>query len=112
MPNILIKKGETFFFEKLDNIYRSIFIPSLKKILEKHHLDTKLVFDTSFNSLTKTYRLNNYSIMPLIKALPNENEKIELSSEKTNFVQDLFETYLNSKIMTEGKFGIPNYMKE
>ena len=49
--------------------------------------------------------------MPLIKALPKENEKIELSSEKTNFVQDLFETYLNSKIMTEGKFGLPNYMR-
>lgn len=112
MPNILIKKGETFFFEKLDNIYRSIFIPSLKKILEKHHLDTKLVFDTSFNSLTNTYRLNNYSIIPLIKAVPNENEEKDFSSEETSFLHEIFSLYLKSKTIAEDKFGIPNYMKE
>ena len=112
MPNILIKKEETFFFEKLDTIYKSIFVPSLITILEKHHLETKLVFDIEFNNLSNSYKLNNYSINPIIKALPNENEKIELSSEKTSFLRDSFGEYLNSKILAEDKFGIPNYMKE
>ena len=111
IPNILVKKGKSFFFDKFDNIYRIIVVPSLKKILKKHNLETKLTLGTAFSYISKVYTSKNYSIMPLIKALPNENEKIELSSEKTNFVQDLFETYLNSKIMTEGKFGLPNYMR-
>lgn len=110
MPNILVKKGNTFFFEKLDNIYRIIFIPSLKKILEKHHLETEFVFDTEFNSLSNIYRLNNYLISPLIKAVPNENEKINLSSEETNFLNETFSLYLKSKTLAEGKFGLPNYI--
>ncbi len=40
-----------------------------------------------------------------------ENEKIELSSEKTSFLQESFGAYLNSKLLAEDKFGIPNYMK-
>lgn len=111
MPNILVKKGDTFFFEKLDNIYKIIFIPSLKKILEKHHLETEFVFDTEFNSLSNTYRLNHYSISPLIKAVPNENEEINLSSEETNFLNETFSLYLKSKTLAEDKFGIPNYVK-
>lgn len=86
-------------------------MPSLKKILEKHRLETKLIFDTEFSNLSNGYKLNNYSIKPLIKALPNENEKIELSSEKTSFLQESFGAYLNSKLLAEDKFGIPNYMK-
>ena len=60
--------------------------------------------------MSNTYRLNNYLISPLIKAVPNENEKINLSSEETNILNETFSLYLKSKTLAEGKFGLPNYI--
>ena len=47
--------------------------------------------------------LSHGNVMP-------ENEKINLSSEETNFLNETFSLYLKSKTLAEGKFGLPNYI--
>lgn len=112
MPSILVHKGESFFFDKLDNYYNSILKPSFEFSLEKHKLSTNLSLVLLETKNEICYHPKQFNIMPIIKAVNDMSIDIKFDNKKTNYTAQLYYNYAKRKKLAEKEFGVPCYIKE
>lgn len=109
MPNIIIYKEDTFFFERVDNFFEKIIVEQYKKILNKYSINTDYKFEIKeyYNWNTQNYNVNQ--IVMKIKASGGNYIKISNPTE-TNFGKELYKKIADAKETSKGMFYLPNYM--
>ena len=109
MPNIIMYKGNTTYYERLDTFYDKLIKEYYTKVLEKYSLTTNRIFELLdyYNWTNRKY--SSLEIEPIIKAKPDDSTVFLKVHEKTNIGYTLYQEIIDKKILSEENFGIPNY---
>jgi hypothetical protein len=112
MPQIMITKDESFFYEKLDYLYNEVLYLYFKQTLLKHSLNSNVDLSIAVPILKESKIFSNVVIEVLLKATPDEKFHTVPSKEKTQIGKDLFDRIRdNSNFDTKRMFKIGNYYR-
>lgn len=106
MPNIIMYKGKTFYFERLDFFYNKLIKEYYSNILKKHNIETQANFELNNYYIWKNSLYSFKNIQPIIKVKSNRN--IAINSEITNIGETLYQTIINDRNISDINMELPN----
>jgi hypothetical protein len=107
MPNISLQADNNkIVFEKLDVLKTKVLIPSIKDVLSKQKLKTKLNLTEKFTNLPISGEFVKKQVIPIFKYQQNDQFKATISSTKTNIVSNFHALLMKKYVGKEDKHGI------
>lgn len=109
MPQILIQKADSFFFEKLDILYSKILSKYFENSLIKHNLKSSLDLKITAEELDESKIFLDIPIQILVKENMPEVPNGKANDQKTSIGKDLFALVQNSvDFNTKEYFRLPH----
>lgn len=106
MPNIIMYKNSTFYFERLDFFYNKLIKEYYYNILKKHNIQTQANFELNAYYTWNTRLYSVKDIAPIIKVKSDKN--IALNNKTTYIGKNLYQTIINNKNIDNKKMALPN----
>lgn len=92
MPQVMITKEDSFFYEKIDNLFDAVLAPYFLRSLSKHSLTSDLDLSAEAPNLGESPIFSSIPFEVLIKAVPDEKYHVLPSQERTRIGEELFST--------------------
>src|SRR5688572_9900850 len=110
MPDIVVKKEDSFGYIKLDILYGTILRPYFLAALKKHNLTSDLIDNPALISLEKTDISNKEEIEIIIKAAQNDKYIVPPNELNSAIGAELFSiAQATIRIDAVKDFGSPRY---
>lgn len=90
MPQVMIIKEDSFFYEKMDALFARVLVPYFQKSLSKHALTSDIDLHVDTPRLGESQIFSAFPIEVLVKAVPDEKYHAMPSQEKTRIGEELF----------------------
>lgn len=90
MPQVVISKENSFFYEKLDVLFSKLLCPYFQACLLKHALTSDVDLHVDVACLSESPIFLNVPVEILVKAVPDEKCHVVPSREKTRLGEELF----------------------
>lgn len=112
MPQIMITKDDSLFFEKLDSLYDEVLSPYFESALLKHSLTSGVDLKVTIRKLEESKIFSDVLIKILVKAVPDEKFHVQPSKEITEIGKKLFDR-IRARIDFDTKktFRLANYYR-
>lgn len=106
MPNIIVSKHNTFYFERLDIFYNKLIKEYYMEILRKYNINTRAKLEINDYYVWEKHIYSCNDIFPIIKAKPDKN--LLFDNETTHIDEILYKELTDNKIIGDDNFGVPN----
>lgn len=112
MPQIHIKKNDSFFYFPLDQLYSRVLRPYFEMALTKHSLSSDINLNIDSPRLATSPLLDGSEIQVLVKAIPEEKFSHPASQQNTKFGDELWKGIRDGvDFDTNQYFQIPSYQR-
>lgn len=110
MPDIIVRKNDSFGHVKLDILYKDLLRPFFSRVLMKHGLTSELVLEPTLVTLEVSKIAIAGEVKVIVKAIQDEEYKFLPNEADTSIGAQLF-AEIQSKIdlNTAEQFGLGNY---
>jgi len=109
MPQVLINRGESFFYISLDKICVNVLYPFFYEILEKHKLETNLKLRPACIFYLDCKIFDFYKFIVVTKMDVQDNLKHKANDEYTTLGRDRFVAYVDNFLPTEKGLYMAKY---
>lgn len=106
MPNIIMYKENTFYFERLDFFYDKLIKEYYFNILKKYNIETQLDFELNNYYTWENPLYSSSNIAPVIKYKSDKN--ITLTNKTTHIGEKLYQEITDKNSIDDKNFGLPN----
>lgn len=112
MPQVMVQKEDSFFFEKIDILYAKVLKPYFLSVLAKHSLTSSIILAEDVITLEESLKLSETPIHVITKAVSDEKFIATASKEKTQIGKDLFDC-IRDKVDfdTQTSFRLGNFYR-
>jgi hypothetical protein len=112
MPQVMVTKGDSFFYEKADVLFSQVLSPYFQKSLSKHSLTSDVDLNINSPCLSESPIFSEFPIEVLVKAVPDEKYHATPSQENTRFGEELFGLIRdNITFDTKTTFKVANFYR-
>lgn len=89
MPKIRVSKGQSFFFQDIDVMYKMVLVPYFRRCLEKHGIESEVALFQDETPLDESKKIKGININILMKHEFDEKYRIVPNPIETNHAEDL-----------------------
>lgn len=89
MPKIMVRKGESFFYQDIGIMYKRVLVPYFQRCLEKHGIESEVVLFRDETPLDESKLIKCVNLKILIKSEFDEKYRVEPNHVETNYGEEL-----------------------